>query len=150
MMAGDKKKFKDTKVGGWLQKHAPAILDGVSDLTPDAGLLGVVADAVRGKEVDPAAMLEFERLLQEAEADAQAHVTRRWEADTKTSFWLPNNIRPVTLITLLVAILGFITADGITGLGFELGEGHLNLLQYLAMTVFGAYFAGRSWEKTKK
>lgn len=149
-MKEEKKKFKDTKVGAWLRKHAPSILAGVSELTPDAGLLKVVAQAVQGETIDPADRLEFERLVADAEAEAQRQVTARWEADTKTSFWLPNNIRPMTLIVLLVAILGFILADGINGLGFELSTGHLDLLQYLAMTVFGAYFAGRSWEKTKQ
>lgn len=149
-MKEEKKKFRDTKVGGWLRKHAPSILAGVSDLTPDAGLLNVVAKAIQGEEIDPKDRLEFQRLLEEAEAAAQEQVTRRWEADAKTSFWLPNNIRPLTLAVLLVAILAFITADGIEGLGFTLGEGHLDLLQYLAMTVFGAYFAARSWDKTKQ
>lgn len=148
MMSGEKKKFKDTKVGGWLRKNAPAVLETVSDLTPDAGLLDLVAQVVRGSEMDAATKLEFEKLLIEAEADAQQQVTRRWEADTKTRYWLPNNIRPVTLVVMLAAIIGFILADGIDGWGFTLRDGHLDLLQYLAMTVFGAYFAGRSWEKT--
>lgn len=148
-MKHDKKRFKETKVGGWLRKHAPSVLEGVSDLVPDAGLLDVVAKAVRGGDVAPEDRLEFERLVADAQAEAQRQVTARWEADTKTSFWLPNNIRPVTLIVLLIAIICFITVDGITELRFELKEGHLDLLQYLAMTVFGAYFAGRSLEKTK-
>ena len=114
-MKKDKKKFKETKVGGWLRQHAPSVLEGVSSLTPDAGLLKVVAQAVRGGDASEEAKLEFERLLVEAEADAQLQVTRRWEADARNSYWLPNNIRPITLSVLLVAVLGFITADGIKG-----------------------------------
>ena len=150
MMKEGKKKFKDTKVGAWLAQHAPSILDGVSELTPDAGLLSVVADAVRGRQLPEEDLMEFERLKVEAEKSFQDNVTRRWEADTKTNYWLPNNIRPVTLATLTLVTLTFIGIDAADGVGFTLGEGHLDLLQYLTMTAFGAYFAGRSYEKTKK
>lgn len=148
-MKDDKKKFKDTKVGQWLQTKAPAVLDGVSELTPDAGLLGVVADALRGQQMPEEDMLEFEKLAKEAEMEAQRQVTARWEADTKTAYWLPNNIRPVSMITLMVSTLVFIALDSFDEVPFTLSEGHLDLLQYLGMTVFGAYFAGRSWEKTR-
>ena len=67
-----------------------------------------------------------------------------------SSQWLPNNIRPMMLLTLTLTTLAFIGIDAADGAGFTLGEGHLDLLQYLTMTAFGAYFAGRSYEKTKK
>lgn len=150
-MKGDRKKFKDTKVGQWLRNHAPSILDGVSELTPDAGLLSVVASAVRGNDgISEELKMEFQKLTLEAEADAQAQVTARWVADTKTAYWLPNNIRPISMMVLMVSTLTFIALDSYGENAFTLGEGQLDLLQYLGMTVFGAYFAGRSYEKIKR
>ena len=62
-MNDDNKKFKDTKVGKWLSEKAPDILETVSDVTPDGGILDAVAGIIRGKEdMDPATKLEFERM----------------------------------------------------------------------------------------
>ena len=36
-MSNEKKKFKDTKLGGLLKNLAPKILDVAGDLLPDAG-----------------------------------------------------------------------------------------------------------------
>jgi len=149
-MSKDRKKFKDTRVGKFLKDKGPDILSGVGDLVPDAGLLSVVAKAVSGSNMSAADKLEFERLANEFEIELQLQVTRRWEADTKAKYWLPNNIRPITLVTLTVVTLTFIGVDAAGGVDFTLGEGHLDLLQYLTMTAFAAYFSGRSLEKLKK
>ena len=146
----EKKKFKDTRVGKFLTDKAPDIISGVGDLIPDAGILSVVAKAVGGSDMSAEDKLEFERLAAEFQLELQRQVTARWEADAATKFWLPNNIRPLTLIALTVVTLSFIGIDAAGGIDFTLGEGHLDLLQYLTMTAFGAYFAGRSIEKTKK
>lgn len=146
----DKKKFKDTKVGKFLADKAPDIISGVGDLIPDAGILSVVAKAVGGSDMSAEDKLEFERLAAGFQLELQRQVTARWEADATTKFWLPNNIRPLTLIALTVVTLTFIGIDAAGGIDFTLGEGHLDLLQYLTMTAFGAYFAGRSVEKIRK
>ena len=146
----DKKKFKDTKVGKFLTDKAPDIISGVGDLIPDAGILSVVAKAVGGSDMSAEDKLEFERLAAGFQLELQRQVTARWEADAATKFWLPNNIRPLTLIALTVVTLTFIGLDAADGVQFQLSAGHLELLQYLTMTAFGAYFAGRSFEKTKK
>lgn len=147
----DKKKFKDTKVGGWLSEKAPDILETVSDLTPDGGVLDAVAGLIRGKEDMPAELkMEFERMYIEERLALEEGVTRRWEADTKTSYWLPNNIRPLSVAVLLGAIVVFAGADSIESLGWNTPTHWLDLLTTLGMVVFGAYFGGRSWEKVKK
>tara|TARA_R110000796_G_scaffold235140_1_gene354106 strand:- start:642 stop:1103 length:462 start_codon:yes stop_codon:yes gene_type:complete len=45
-MIKDKKKFKDTKLGKFLGKIAPGILNIAGDLLPDAGVLGMVANLI--------------------------------------------------------------------------------------------------------
>lgn len=150
-MNDDKKKFKDTKVGKWLSEKAPDILETVSDVTPDGGILDAVAGIIRGKEdMDPATKLEFERMYIAERISLEEGVTRRWEADTNTRYWLPNNIRPLSVASLLVAIIVFSALDSMGAVNWETPEHWLNLLTTIGMTVFGAYFGGRSWEKVKK
>jgi len=42
----DKKKFKETKVGKFINDKAPKILDAVGDVLPDKGVLGVVKNLI--------------------------------------------------------------------------------------------------------
>jgi hypothetical protein len=45
-MSNQKKKFKDTKLGQFLNKAAPNIINIAGDLLPDAGLLGIVKNLI--------------------------------------------------------------------------------------------------------
>jgi len=97
--------------------------------------------------------LEAQRLIQEilekADSEAQAQVTDRWKADMASDSWLSKNIRPMVLIylTFVFSILSF--ADGNIG-GFKVDESYTPIFQSLLITVYGAYFVGRTWEKNKK
>ena len=91
----------------------------------------------------------LEEILQKAEANAQEQVSRRWEADMKSDNWLSKNIRPFTLafLTVILVLLSFM--DGNIG-GFTMDAAYKPIYQTLLITVYGAYFAGRSIEKIKK
>lgn len=67
-----KKKFKETKVGQWLTKKAPGILDKVGDVFPPAKLLSnLVADE---PELSVKDQMEFEQLLVDTyEAELEYH-----------------------------------------------------------------------------
>jgi hypothetical protein len=97
--------------------------------------------------------LEAQRLIQEilekADSEAQEQVTDRWEADMKSDSWLSKNIRPAVLIflTFIFSILAF--ADGNIGT-FKVAKEYVPIFQVLLMTVYGAYFVGRSYEKGSK
>tara|TARA_R110002020_G_scaffold92899_2_gene224472 strand:- start:19202 stop:19582 length:381 start_codon:yes stop_codon:yes gene_type:complete len=92
--------------------------------------------------------IKFEQIFLEARANAEEQITRRWESDNKAG-WLPANIRPLTLAFLVVStiLLIFIEAGFIN---FEVKENWIDLLQLTLITVIGAYFGGRSFEKIKK
>tara|TARA_R110001599_G_scaffold132349_1_gene309076 strand:+ start:14782 stop:15168 length:387 start_codon:yes stop_codon:yes gene_type:complete len=92
---------------------------------------------------------ELKDLLINAEKSAQEQVTRRWEADAKSGHWLSANIRPLTLIFLTVMFVVMSMFDGNVG-GFTIEEAYRPIYQTLLITVYGAYFAGRSIEKIKK
>ena len=65
-------------------------------------------------------------------------VTRRWEADAKSDSWLSKNVRPLTLIFItFVYTIGFF-------LKYELDN-----INQILLLIIGAYFGGRSFEKTR-
>ena len=92
---------------------------------------------------------KIEQLLVEAEQKAQVQVSARWEADLKHGSWLSKNIRPITLIFLTGVFVILSVFDGNLG-EFTIGESYIPVYQTLLITVYGAYFAGRSIEKVRK
>ena len=96
-----------------------------------------------------AAKHKIEELLEQADKDAQDHVTARWESDMKSDSFLSKNIRPMVLIylTFIFSVLAFF--DGNIG-EFSIAEDYIPIFQSLLITVYGAYFVGRTWEKGKK
>ncbi len=101
------------------------------------------------KEEKLAAQQKIEEVLLKAESQAQQQVTRRWEADMKSDNWLSKNIRPLICIFLTVIFVVLSMFDGNVG-GFVIQETYVPIYQTLLITVYGAYFAGRSIEKIKK
>ena len=122
------------------------MLDKVGDVLPDEGALGIVKNLIEPDKKDAG----FDAAMAAAEQDAQANVTERWKADMNSDERLAKLVRPLTLIVLLTLYLCLAVADSIGGWDFEVKEQYIDLLQILSLTAFGAYFAGRSLEKTKK
>jgi hypothetical protein len=144
------KKFKDTKVGKWVKEKLPEVAGNFADIIPDQGVLGIVKRVVDGSpELSAQDKLEFDKLAVEAEKDAQENVTRRWEADAKSDVKLAKFIRPAILISLTLFYMIVMVWDGLDP-AFMPPENYINLLEILMLTVFGAYFAGRTIEKVRK
>ena len=74
----------------------------------------------------------------------QENVTRRTEADMASDSWLSKNIRPMTLIFLLVAYSGFAIASIFD---YETRGAYVELLGQWGMLVMSFYFGGRTMEK---
>ena len=91
--------------------------------------------------------IKFEQIFLQARANAEEQITRRWESDNKAG-WLPANIRPLTLAFLVVSTVLLIFIEGGV-ISFEVKDNWIDLLQLTLITVIGAYFGGRSFEKTK-
>lgn len=141
-------KIKDTKLGEWLKEKAPNILNTAGDLLPDQGVLGVIKRLVDGDpDITAQEKLEFEKLASEVEIARQENVTRRWEADMSSDVQLAKIIRPSIMIALLVFFIVLTIWDAVS-VEFMPRENFIDLLQVLMLTVFGAYFAGRTIEKT--
>jgi hypothetical protein len=95
-----------------------------------------------------AAKQKIEELLEQADKDAQDQITSRWESDMKSDSFLSKNIRPMVLIylTFIFTVLAFF--HGNIG-GFEVDSQYVPIFQSLLITVYSAYFVGRTWEKTR-
>jgi len=140
------KKLRDTKVGQWLREKAPSVLDVVGDVLPDRGVLGIVKNLV---DKDPTLDSESFKAVMNAEVAAQQNVTDRWRSDMGADARLSKLIRPVMLIVLCLFYMVLTIWDGCDS-SFEPSEKYINLLEVLMLTVFGAYFAGRTIEKVRK
>ena len=123
------------------------ILTGLAGkLLPEAGK--ILDELITSGEEKAAAKQKLEELFVRAEADAQKEVTERWNADMKSGNWLASNIRPITLIFLTSVFAVLSVTDGNIG-EFAIGAAYKPIYQTLLLTVYGAYFAGRSIEKIK-
>lgn len=143
-----KKKFKETKVGQFLSKAAPGILDLAGDVLPDAGLFGLIRSLIKK---DPALLAEDKEqalMLLEQDMTELQEVTKRWESDMKSDSYLSKNTRPMTLIFLTISLVIFILLDS-SELIFSIDTGWVDLLKSLLITVYVAYFGSRGAEKFK-
>ena len=92
---------------------------------------------------------KIQELLEKADQDAQTQITERWKLDMQSDSFLSKNIRPLVLIYLTVIFTALAFFDGNIG-GFKVAEEYIPIFQSLLITVYGAYFVGRTWEKSKK
>ena len=91
---------------------------------------------------------EVNKVVQEFEEKMQVEVTKRWEADMQGN-WLTKSIRPLSLAFLLLVLTVFTLID-FGYVDMDIKDSWIDLWQLLAITAFGAYFGGRSYEKIKK
>ena len=91
---------------------------------------------------------QIQQILEDADTKAQLEVSKRWEADMKSDSFLSKNIRPIILIYLTVIFTSLAFFDGNIG-EFGLAKEYIPIFQTLLVTVYGAYFVGRTWEKAK-
>ena len=109
----------------------------------------VLDNLTTSKEEKLAAEQKIKEVLMQAESNAQEQVSRRWEADMKSDNWLSKNIRPLICIFLTAMFVIISIFDGNAG-GFVIASAYIPIYQTLLITVYGAYFAGRTIEKIKK
>ena len=141
-------KVKDTKLGDWLKDKAPNLLNNVGDLIPDKGVLGIIKRIVdTDPDLTPEQKMEFEKLAAETEQNAQNNVTERWKADMNSDVKIAKIIRPSIMI-YLIAFFSVVTIWDSIDPEFSVKDNYVDLLQILLLTTAGAYFAGRTIEKT--
>ena len=120
---------------------------GAGDLVKNVG--GVIDNLTTSKEEKLEAERKVKELIANYEIEMEKNITSRWEADLKSDSWLSKNVRPMVLIFLIVCTMLLIFIDA-GALEFEVKSSWVDLLQLVLITVIGAYFGGRSFEKVKK
>mgnify|MGYP003139314532 FL=1 len=120
---------------------------GAGELVKNVG--GVIDNLTTSKEEKLAAEQKVKELIADYETQMEANITDRWKSDMNSDSWLSKNVRPLVLIFLVVCTVLMIFIDAGT-IQFEVEEKWTDLLQLVLITVIGAYFGGRSFEKRKK
>ena len=120
---------------------------GATELVKGVG--GVIDNLHTSKEEKLAAELKIKELVASYEVQMEKEISSRWDADMKSDSWLSKNVRPLVLVFLVVSTVLMIFIDAGT-INFVVEAKWTDLLQLVLITVIGAYFGGRSLEKTKK
>lgn len=113
------------------------------------GIGSVIDNLTTSKEEKLDAERKVKELILNHEAKIQEEVSKRWDSDMKSDSWLSKNVRPITLLFLVLStvLMVFIDAGVIS---FNVDEEWKDLLKVVLITCIGAYFGGRSYEKIKK
>ena len=120
---------------------------GATELVKGVG--GVIDNLHTSKEEKLEAERKIKELIANYEVEMEKNITSRWEADLKSDSWLSKNVRPMVLVFLIVCTMLLIFIDA-GALKFNVKDSYVDLLQLVLITVIGAYFGGRSFEKRKK
>ena len=120
---------------------------GATELVKEVG--NVVDDLTTSDEERLLAKQKLEQMIFDFESKMQEEVTERWKADMQSDSWLSKNVRPLTLMFLVVSTVLMIFIDA-GAIKFVVDSNWKDLLQVVLITVIGSYFGGRSYEKIKR
>ena len=110
----------------------------IDKFVPDPELKAKMAQEMENNRKD--------MLIANLEADnvEAQEISKRWQADLASDSWLAKNIRPATLIFILLAYFFFAL---MSMFGYETRGAYVELLGQWGIVVMTAYFGGRSFEK---
>ena len=122
---------------------------------PLDALLGVGSKLIDKFFPDPAAaeaaklkLLEMQQNGELAQLNADVsegqELTKRLQADMASDSWLSKNIRPLTLIAILI---GYFIFAGLSAAGINVNQEYVQLLGQWGMLIMSFYFGGRTLEK---
>lgn len=124
-------------------------------------MIGIEAILKIGEKVldrvipDPAAKAEAQAKLMEmaqrgelaqlqADTAEQQELTKRHESDMNSDSWLSKNIRPMTLVFILLTYTSF---GLMSAWDIEVNNNYVELLGQWGMLIMSFYFGGRTLEK---
>lgn len=110
---------------------------------------GILDTTITNKEELQQVKNELQTILNDAEKNASNQVTERWKSDNLGDNKLSKNIRPLSLIFVTVVFVIISFMDGNLG-EFKLNESYIPVYQTLLLSIYGAYFVGRTITKIKK
>ena len=106
----------------------------------------VTSDEERLRLANELKQIEVGAVLKSQELDVQfdQELTKRLQADMASDSWLSKNIRPLTLIFILV-MYSLLSIS--SGFEFKVTQAYIELLGQWGMLIMSFYFGGRSLEK---
>jgi len=128
-------------------------------MLPLAGLLDIGSKLVDKLIPDPEAKAKAQAELVKMQQDGelakmandtdlykteQNNLTERLKADMGSDSWLSKNIRPMTLVAILV---GYFTFAMMSAFGRDANQAYVELLGQWGMLIMSFYFGGRTLEK---
>jgi len=154
------KKFSETKLSKILNKIKDVGLD-VAPIVAKVGtgnISGAISDTIsmlNGSDNSQVIELLDELTIRKKEIELDYYrvmhnnVSERWKSDMVSDSWLSKNVRPLTLLYLLLVFSILVIFDSIEN-SLVVKVGWVSLVESLLITVVVAYFGGRSYEKGKK
>lgn len=116
----------------------------VKAIAEKLGVASTVEAVTAAIATDPDAALKLREIdLRQLEIE-QSNVTARHSSDMNSDSWLSKNIRPMTLIAILV---GYFTFAMMSAFGYETNRSYVELLGQWGMLIMSFYFGGRTLEK---
>lgn len=144
-----KKPFKDTKVGKFILGLGDSKIARALPELATGDVLGVFKELLRKDDELTPEQRNYALKLIEMDIEDMKGVSERWVADMNSDNKLSKNVRPSMLIYLTVATTALVVLDS-SDIAFNVDLAWKDLLKTLLVTVYVAYFGGRSFEKTKR
>lgn len=110
-----------------------------------SGLVRNVGEAIDRNVTTEAEKMQLFNELQRILNEQQKEITSRHAADMASDSWLSKNVRPITLIGLLILYLLFALLDGLNVLHLQVV--YIDILEQLCILVLTFYFGSRGIEK---
>ena len=93
--------------------------------------------------------IKFESLLLDAQAKMEAEISQRHANDMNSDSWLSKNVRPMTLVFVIVCTMLLIFIDAVI-LDFSVKNEFISLLSTTLVAIISFYFGSRGFEKIKR
>jgi hypothetical protein len=145
----DKQKPKDWKITKFLKEKAPNLLDKVASVLPDKGGLGILKNLITNDKELSKEDKEMALKLIEMDLIEMQEISKRWDSDMTSDSWLSKNVRPLTLLYLLLIMTVLVIGDSIENT-FKVDSVWVDLIKSLLISVVLAYFGSRGFEKYTK
>jgi hypothetical protein len=152
------KKIKETKLGEWLKKKSPKILDAVGDVLPSSGILGIIKNLISQGELPAEDVLEFEKMIRDYEIEiAKLEVSDRASARIRETEYIKATghadwmMIAVGILILLafIACLGYVVYKPIPQGNEHIVINAIGILEGLVLSVAGYYYGSSIGSRIK-
>jgi hypothetical protein len=101
------------------------------------------------KEEKKQLSISLKKVLLDAQAKMEAEISQRHANDMNSDSWLSKNVRPMTLIFVIVCTMLLIFIDAGV-LDFSVKNEFISLLSTCLVAIISFYFGSRGFEKIKR